>query len=71
MTPHNGQRVTLVSLLLPGHHPGQISDARDYEIFGTVTVVLDRQETPVGGVLYFDREQDVINSSRWQACWPE
>lgn len=71
--PHIGQRVILASLMAPEHHPGTIVSVNGsmYSAIRTVTVKLDRQAEFVNMVVYCNSKPVVIESSYWQACWPE
>ncbi len=66
--PHVGQRVMLIHLLHPGEYPGE---AIDIDIFGRCTVKLDRQDEPVKGVVYYDKNPVEVVGSAWQICYPE
>jgi hypothetical protein len=57
----------LIHLLHPGEYPGEIVDI---DALGHCTVKLDRQEKPVGGVLYYEKRPTVVESQLWQFCFP-
>lgn len=67
--PKIGQRVLLEHLMYSEKFPGEIIGV---DVMGCV-VKLDRQSTPVYGVLYFSHNPgDVeIPASHWQICYPE
>ena len=65
-----GQRVSVNCLHVKGEFPGKIVGIESRPIGGqTVTTVkLDRQEKLLGGVVYLDPDEEVVNSSLWQSC---
>ena len=68
-----GKRVFLRSLLARGTHLGTIIDTHDFSTengYPICVVKLDRQEKPVRGVVFFEEEPKIINSNRFQICWP-
>lgn len=73
-----GKRVDLYSLYYGGPFPGVIiehpfwgmtRETRDRRPI--VAVQLDRQPEPLGEVLYYEAEPEVVESNLWQYCIPE
>lgn len=68
-----GDRVIVVFLHAKGWFPGVLLEEPygGTECAPVSTVKLDVQEQPVSGVLCYDEVPGIIESARWQYCYPE
>lgn len=65
--PKIGDKVILYSLLREGGFEGEIISVNS---LGYCTVKILEQNEPITGVMYYDKEPNIIYSSLWQICYP-
>jgi len=63
-----GKKVILQTLMLEEHFAGEIIEINNFN--KTCIVKLEKQESPVCGVQYYDCYPGNIEMTRWQFCYP-